>query len=79
MGLDMNLVPDSANMAIVGGGIVGCSIAYHRTLRGETEQPRAVLRVQGSRLRQFGKIEHVGVEERTEVEGAGDVVPDLPT
>jgi glycine cleavage system T protein len=30
-------VPSSARVVIVGGGIVGCSIAYHLTLRGVTD------------------------------------------
>ena len=30
-------VPDRAHVVIVGGGIVGCSIAYHLTLRGVTD------------------------------------------
>ena len=30
-------VPDRAQVVIVGGGIVGCSIAYHLTRRGVTD------------------------------------------
>lgn len=33
----MATVPDRARVVIVGGGIVGCSIAYHLALRGETD------------------------------------------
>ena len=30
-------VPDRAQVVVVGGGIVGCSIAYHLTLRDLTD------------------------------------------
>ena len=30
-------LPDRAQVVIVGGGIVGCSIAYHLTRRGLTD------------------------------------------
>lgn len=30
-------IPDSAQVVIVGGGIMGCSLAYHLTLRGYTD------------------------------------------
>ena len=33
----MTTVPSSAQVVIVGGGIVGCSVAYHLTLRGWTD------------------------------------------
>ncbi|MCH2097182.1 MAG: FAD-binding oxidoreductase, partial [Pseudomonadales bacterium] len=32
-----NAVPDAVEIVIVGGGIVGCSIAYHLTQRGRTD------------------------------------------
>ena len=31
------LLPDRAQVVVVGGGIVGCSVAYHLTLRGVTD------------------------------------------
>ena len=33
----MSNLPSSAKVVIVGGGIVGCSIAYHLAKRGETD------------------------------------------
>src|ERR1043165_3090583 len=33
----MTKLPDHARVVIIGGGIVGCSIAYHLTLRGEAD------------------------------------------
>src|ERR1044071_9066919 len=33
----MTQLPDHARVVIIGGGIVGCSIAYHLTLRGEAD------------------------------------------
>jgi 4-methylaminobutanoate oxidase (formaldehyde-forming) len=30
-------LPNRASVVIVGGGIVGCSLAYHLTLRGCTD------------------------------------------
>ena len=30
-------LPSNARVVIVGGGIVGCSVAYHLALRGVTE------------------------------------------
>ena len=32
-----NAVPDAVEIVIVGGGIVGCSIAYHLTQRGRAD------------------------------------------
>lgn len=33
----MSVIPKQAQVVIVGGGIVGCSVAYHLTLRGWTD------------------------------------------
>ena len=33
----MSQLPDRATVVIVGGGVVGCSLAYHLTLRGVTD------------------------------------------
>ena len=33
----MSELPSRAQVVIIGGGIVGCSIAYHLTLRGITD------------------------------------------
>ena len=30
-------LPERAQVVVVGGGIVGCSVAYHLTLRGWTD------------------------------------------
>jgi glycine cleavage system T protein len=35
--LEVSDIPKSAQVVIVGGGIVGCSLAYHLTLRGFTD------------------------------------------
>ena len=32
-----NAVPSHARIVIIGGGIIGCSIAYHLTAMGETD------------------------------------------
>lgn len=33
----MQNIPTSSQVVIVGGGVVGCSVAYHLTLRGWTD------------------------------------------
>ena len=38
-------LPSNARVVIVGGGIVGCSVAYHLALRGVTYRPAGASQV----------------------------------